>query len=553
MYKFLSILIFVISLTSNTSAQKAEQLLVHFDKNFYVAGEDAWYKIYFTNSASEIESSVVHIEWLTPNGRVIEQQNLPVKDNYTVGDLAIPYDWTEGNYLFQAYTVAGLNYGQDNHFRQVIPVFNLAETPVEITKIDSTLISDSDKEEITKSDLDIELIFDKNRYKKGEEVAVKIVVKGNQGTTNLSMAVADGNYVTNNTQLSFSNPILGTPSTNKTQNYTTEKGIILKAKLTDDKGALLDTRFLSIYNQSTKSFYQTTVKDGALSFQLPDYQGLQNIQLFDMNPFHEPIPQIEWSKGLLKNSYRSKKLVRNEAIANYLFLLSKFRQYNEVFKVANPDYQVDSKQEKQTTEPDRSYPIENFKSLSDMRSFAKEVINGARVVDNKGLPSIRLRYAEKNTHNRRSPWYMVNDWLTTDESQILKLPFRDFERIDMFNSKKKIGQYLDPSMISRGLLSLYTKDGKTPKSITQKANNLAVDGFYPQRSFPTFDKSKGNPDFRPMIYWNPNISTNAQGEVMLKFNSSDTLGTFYINVMGVDEEGRVGNVTGQYLVEFEVN
>ncbi len=553
MYKFFPILLFSISLLSSITAQKAEQLLVHFDKNFYAAGEDAWYRIYFKNKVSEIESGVIHVEWLSPNGQIIEHQKLPVKANYAIGDLAIPYDWSEGNYLFRAYTAAGLNYGKDNYFQQVIPVFNLAETPAKISAEESNTLPILDKNPTSENDLAVDLIFNKKEYKKGEEVEVKIMVKGNEGTTNFSLAVTDGNYISNKTQQYYSNPILGKTSSNSSLSYAPEKGIMLQAKLNDEKGAPLDTRFLSIYNQSTKIFYQTIVKDGNLTFQLPDYQESQNWQIFDMNPFHEPIPKIVAAKGLLKNTYRGQKLVRNEMVANYLFLLSKFRQYNEVFKVANPDYQVDFQQEKQTIEPDKSYLMENFKGLSDMKSFAKEVINGARVVDNNGLPSIRLRYAEKNTHNRRSPWYMVNDWLTTDESQILKLPFRDFDRIDMFNSKQNIGQYLDPSMISRGLLSFYTKDGKTPKSITQKANNLVFEGYYAQRSFPTFDKTKGNPDFRPMIYWNPNITTNDQGEVTVKFNHSDALGKFYIKIMGVDKSGQIGSATGQYLVEFEVN
>ena len=35
--------------TLQLTAQKAEILYTHFDKPFYVSGEDVWYKVYFKN------------------------------------------------------------------------------------------------------------------------------------------------------------------------------------------------------------------------------------------------------------------------------------------------------------------------------------------------------------------------------------------------------------------------------------------------------------------------------------------------------------------------
>ena len=145
---------------TNLTAQKAEPLIVHFDKNFYVAGEDIWYKIYFPNAIPKVESGVVHVEWLSPQGSIIEQQKLPIKANYAIGDLAIPYDWKEGNYLCRVYTLAGLN-EQNPYFQRVVPIFNLAETPAEIDESENNNLFDETNSAKATSDLNINLNFNK--------------------------------------------------------------------------------------------------------------------------------------------------------------------------------------------------------------------------------------------------------------------------------------------------------------------------------------------------------------------------------------------------------
>ena len=194
--------------------------------------------------------------------------------------------------------------------------------------------------------------------------------------------------------------------------------------------------------------------------------------------------------------------------------------------------------------------MEKYKGLSDMASFVKEIIPGARVIERGEKTSIRLRYEEKSIANRLPPWYIVNDWLTNDESIVLKLPFRDIDQIDMFNSKKRIATQLDPSMVSRGLLLFYTKDGKTPSGIIQKSNNKKIEGFYPLRIFPQYGKDNNSPDFRPVIYWNHTIFTNEKGEVVIRFATSDAIGKFRVRVEGVDNQGNMGSSVGFYEVGF---
>jgi len=128
------------------------------------------------------------------------------------------------------------------------------------------------------------------------------------------------------------------------------------------------------------------------------------------------------------------------------------------------------------------------------------------------------------------------------------MPFRDIQQIEMFNSKEKIASQLDPAMVSRGLLTITTKDGKTPEVILNKHNNLSLTGFYPSRQFPDLNVT---PDFRPTVYWNPDITTDATGTTTLQFNTSDAIGPYHIHVVAVDKRGKIGQGVATYRVVFE--
>ncbi len=537
------------------TAQTREPIQVHFDKPFYVAGEDAWYKLYFQIAATEMQSKVARVEWIAPNGRMIAQQKLSITDNYAIGDMAIPYNWQEGNYLFRAYTLWDLNFGETASFQQVIPIYNLQETPK--VAIEKKVVIDAIPVTEKESPLKISLTTNQVAYHKRNEIALTIKMTDQSGqpiSGQFSVSVVDGNYFSSQMMLQEHTflPQKQKAQTTFSETYQAEQSLVLRGELKDEKGALVDTRFLSLFFPNQRTFKQTGINKGLLNLPIAKFAGTQPIQIFDMNPFHVPIPTVSLINYQLKNTFVAKPLVRSTGIANYLFLLSKYRQYRETFQQENPDYGMVKGVTKLKWEADQSYSMDQYKGLSDLASFVKEVIPDGRVVNEKGGKSIRLRYAEKRLFNRLPPWYLVNGWLTDDEALVLKLPFREIEQIDIFNSKKRIGQYLDGSMISRGLMAITTKNGKTPDQLIKKSNNLTITGYYPIRQFPNVGiLDEHIPDFRPLIYWNPTIITKASGATKIRFKTSDSIGTHWINVVGQATNGEIVTTQLGYKVTVE--
>jgi len=536
------------------AAQTPEHIQIHFDKPYYVAGEDAWYKLYFQTEAASIESKVVRVEWLAPNGSIVLQQQLKIIDNYAVGDVAIPYNWQEGNYLFRAYTLWNLNFGEATVFQRVIPIYNLEETP-KIAERKSGL-ADTIATVKTESPLKISLSTNQSSYNRRNEVALTIKVMDKTGkpvSGQFSVSVLDGNYFEEKTLQKEPNYLYQQSRivNSFSGQYEAEKSLQLRGTLKNGKSELIDTRFLSLFYPKQGIFKQTTVSKGQLNLPIADFVGTQPIQVFDMNPFHEPIPKVTLTTTKLTTPFVSMPLVRSESVANYLFLLSKYRQYREAFKLENPDYGVVERLAVTKWNPDHAYSMEKYKGLSDLASFAREIISYGRVINEKGNKSIRLRYAEKRIFNRLSPWYLVNGWLTDDEPTVLKMPFREIERLEIFNSKKQIVSQLDVSMVSRGLIAITTKDGKTPSAFIKKPNNQEITGFYPIRQFPIIQEQvKNSPDFRPLIFWQPIVQTDENGKATISFTTSDAIGKGQIRVVGMDKQGNMGWQMLDYEIVF---
>ncbi|MEM6320725.1 MAG: hypothetical protein AAF960_23860 [Bacteroidota bacterium] len=535
-------------LANQAWSQSPERLQVHFDKPFYVAGEDIWFSIYFQNASEEMQSNIVRLEWLSPDGRVVERQKLAIDGQVASGDLAIPYDWSEGNYAFRAHTVWNLNFSNTPFYERIIPIYNLLETPQIAERPEENANEPQTLE--TWNNLRIEGATTAQQYRRRETVKVTIQLKngaGNLTKGQFSVAVTDNNYLPNTF---FSNGNGFSERIGDFQNkYAAEADLLVNGQLKNPSGELVDTRFLSIYLPTQKKFVKTIVSKGQLNAALPKYQGTQPLQLFDMNPFHEPIPTFEIEEVKVRQPYESAPLLRSEVAANYLFLLSKYRQYRETFNLPTPNYNLAQPNEKPIWTYDRAWDMEQYTALSDLASFVAEVIPGGRVVNQKGKRTIRLQYAEKSLYNRLSPWYLVNGWLTEDEDVVLKIPFRAVETVEMFNSKKTIANQLDPSMVSRGLLSITTKDRKTPDAITNKPNNVQWSGLYPIRQFPKLPLTNDKiPDFRPLVYWNPTIETDENGRATFEFITSDGIGIHQIKIMGINENGQLG----EQVISYEV-
>jgi uncharacterized protein YfaS (alpha-2-macroglobulin family) len=57
-----------------------------------------------------------------------------------------------------------------------------------------------------------------------------------------------------------------------------------------------------------------------------------------------------------------------------------------------------------------------------------------------------------------------------------------------------------------------------------------------------------HPDFRSTIYWNPNVTTDKDGNAAFEFYNADGKGSYRVIVEGIDSNGNIGRQVYRYLV-----
>lgn len=84
---------------------------------------------------------------------------------------------------------------------------------------------------------------------------------------------------------------------------------------------------------------------------------------------------------------------------------------------------------------------------------------------------------------------------------------------------------------------------------------LEYDGLQLQREFyaPRYDTARQLesrlPDGRTLLYWNPNLQTDATGQSRVEFFTSDQTGTYLVEVNGLSKDGSAGSQRIRFQVK----
>src|SRR5579871_297443 len=105
-------------LTSEMDAYRSthvqEKVYVHTDKEFYLAGEICWFKLYLVDAGSHHPldlSKVGYLEWLDKDNRPILQAKIALRNGHGDGSAYLPLTFHSGHYKLRAYTSWMRNFG----------------------------------------------------------------------------------------------------------------------------------------------------------------------------------------------------------------------------------------------------------------------------------------------------------------------------------------------------------------------------------------------------------------------------------------------------------
>lgn len=110
-----------------SDSHPVEKVYLQFDKPYYTAGDDIWFKAYVTIGAEHqlsAFSGVLNVELINSQDSVAQSLKLLLSNGTAFGDFALADTLHEGNYRIRAYTQYMLNAGRNYIFDQAITISN---------------------------------------------------------------------------------------------------------------------------------------------------------------------------------------------------------------------------------------------------------------------------------------------------------------------------------------------------------------------------------------------------------------------------------------------
>jgi hypothetical protein len=138
-----------------------------------------------------------------------------------------------------------------------------------------------------------------------------------------------------------------------------------------------------------------------------------------------------------------------------------------------------------------------------------------------------------------------------DAAIIAGLDPHNVEKIDVVKDKYAIGDYFFD-----GILNVITKSADfSCITLPEYMVRFPYRVIDPVLSFQMPDYSSealinnSIPDFRNTLYWNPCLTPDEEGRIMLEFWTSDILGNYEINLQGINSEGEIISERKSFRIE----
>lgn len=532
-----------------SKAQGPECFFVHFDKSFYVSGEVMWFKVYRLDISEEAQSRILHVDLVNHQNQVIARQKLPIENGSSFGSMELPLDAKEGYYRFRAYTRYNFNFDPPVIYQANIPVYQLDKQEISRTEYMPT-------ESTEPSGMaGISIITDKRVYSPRDSLEVSIQIDGQEvadKTGKLSISVVPIELVIprfefyHHLECPQLSPIEG-PLILPERSLFIEG--ILQNPLTGQK---VSSRLLSIYVDETSQLIRASSGEGSIRVTVPDFQGTGTFQLLNLDPYNPSVLElITETENIAEIPYTNPDLPRRtDRVLNYLGQLEKRRKIIELFDLYRLPGETNSPPPPKV--PDAVYRTDGYTQIYSFEQFINEAIPNVRVNSDDSTNSVRLFNREQGRLFEDHPWYIVDGFLTFNETEVLQIPYRDIEEIRLYSRTSTMERFFQGFMFRSGVMEVITRDVKYVRELRNSPNVVEIEGFALPKDFHdtiTLPKDQTTPDLRGVMYWSPNVFTNEQGAGQITVPLSDDTGEYAIVIIGMNNLGQP--LTGYYTFEIQ--
>lgn len=209
--------------------------------------------------------------------------------------------------------------------------------------------------------------------------------------------------------------------------------------------------------------------------------------------------------------------------------------------------------------PDNIYLLDNYVRYTTMEEVLREYVSEVNVRKRDGQfvlltenePGIYLsRWQSEISIFDKDPLILLDGIPIFDVNKLMAFDPLKIQKLEIVSKK----YYWGP-IKANGIISFSTYKGDLEGyQLNSKALLLKYEGLQDQRIFynPSYisqkEKSSSIPDFRNLLYWNPEVLIKATGKVNFTFYTGDLPGKYLVMLQGLSNEGIPGSQTSTFIV-----
>jgi hypothetical protein len=192
---------------------------------------------------------------------------------------------------------------------------------------------------------------------------------------------------------------------------------------------------------------------------------------------------------------------------------------------------------------DSSYSFQKFIDLPTFEEYFVEIFSRTKIVKGENGKQIKVSYLDNSAELNQPPLLLVDGVPVFDVDKFLSISPSEIDKVEIINNNYIIG-----GIVYGGIIHLFTKKKNFASLIDTK--NLTFNefnGYTKENKFREIKYTDGialnsrKADYRNTLYWNPEVTSDENGEANISFYTSDEKGKFLITIEGVGASGETGS------------
>ena len=213
-----------------------------------------------------------------------------------------------------------------------------------------------------------------------------------------------------------------------------------------------------------------------------------------------------------------------------IFFAKQIKQFNESAADSSMFY----------GKPDYTYLLDDYTRFTNIEEVVHEYVRLVVITRYHGKRSFQIIH-DKSTLSGE-PLVILDNKPIFDIDKAYNLDPLKIKRLDVTTSN-----YIYGPSVFNGILHFTSYNGSSATTeLDPRAMVFDYDGLQLDRKFysPVYDSDNQHnstiPDFRNVLYWNPDAGTDQKGERKLSFYTSDKPGRYIGVIEGIAQTGEVG-------------